>query len=132
VASATYQTHPLTRFVGLRKTPTRSDRYLALLRNKRQRGRPPGKTGKTDWPDGLGWVSLPEIQPEAGAQHGARKQELEQRGHKIENVMLRQPNGECWSWYRLVYDAEQDVTGAAPISSVETLFGDLRREHRDD
>jgi hypothetical protein len=86
---------------------TRADRFLSLLRKNRKRQRP---TAAEVWPDGLGWVPLPEVQVEAGAQHGARKKDLKRRGHIIENKMLRQPNGERWSWYRLVFDAEFDTT----------------------
>lgn len=89
---------------SLESRPTRSERYLSLLRAYRKRPRP---EGVQDWPEGLGWVPLPDVQREAGAQHGARKQELEQRGHVIENFMRRQPNGEVCSWYRLVHDAEE-------------------------
>lgn len=88
--------------IGHEKKPTRTKRYLTLLRASRKRGRP---EGVSDWPEGNGWVSLPEVQREAGAQHGARKQELEALGHVIENTMLRRPDGEILSWYRLVHDA---------------------------
>ena len=96
----------MSRTSRLENRPTRSERYLALLRGHRWRSRP---DGAQDWPEGSGWVPLWDVQREAGAQHGARKQELEHRGHRIENVMRRQSDGEIWSWYRLVHDAEESL-----------------------
>lgn len=115
---------------NLESRPTRSERYLSLLRANRKRPRP---DGFRDWPEGPGWVPLPDVQREAGAQHGARKQELEQRGHLIENRMRRQPNGEVWSWYRLVHDAEEIQTAdraVTPLQRPTSLFGDLAPESR--
>jgi hypothetical protein len=87
-------------------------------------------------------VSLPEVQREAGAQHGARKQELEALGHDIENRMRRQPDGEQWSWYRLTRDASElgSATPAIPahrplpavVTETVTLFpANTSRPYRD-
>ena len=121
------------------KRPTRAQRYLALLRVNRKRARP---ADARDWPEGLGWISLPEVQREAGAQHGARKQELEALGHDIENRMRRQPDGEQWSWYRLTRDASEpgSTTPAIPahrplptvVTETATLFpANTSRPYRD-
>jgi hypothetical protein len=58
------------------------------------------------------------VQRETGAQHGARKQELEALGHHIENRMRRQLNGEMWSWYRLVRDANESSSATNPVTQI--------------
>jgi hypothetical protein len=93
---------------------TRADRGLELLQRNRDRGKP---LTESLWPGGFGWVPLPELQRELGAQHGARLRELRDRGHSIENVMLVRPaDGVRLSWYRLT-----------PYRS-PSLFGDLSPE----
>jgi hypothetical protein len=78
---------------------TRADRGLTLLQKRRDCGKP---VTESLWPVGLGWVPLPELQRELGAQHGARLKELRNEGHSIENVMLVRPSdGTRLSWYRL-------------------------------
>lgn len=90
---------------------TRADRGLTWLERCRDRVKP---AEERFWPDGSGWVPLPELQREMGAQHGARLLELRQRGYSIENCMLvRSSDGMRLSWYRL--------TPKLPTS----LFGDL-------
>jgi hypothetical protein len=77
---------------------SRADRGLALLERSRAHQKPP--EAKV-WPEGLGWVPLPELQRELGAQHGARLKELRDRGHDIENSMMTRDDGTRLSWYRL-------------------------------
>ena len=86
----------------------------------------------SDWPEGFGFVSLPEVLREAGARYGARTMELRKRGHKIEIVVRVQPSGEQWPFYRLVHDAELYVASPELIPETMGLFGDLRPEHRDE
>jgi hypothetical protein len=83
------------------------------------------------WPEGLGWVPLPEVQVEAGAQHGARKKDLRRRGHVIENKMLRLPNGERWSWYRLAFDAERDKVDVETPAAGRLFADDAPLRHLD-
>ena len=116
------------------RKPSREDSALALLRDNLHRARP---SYAALWPDGEGWVPLPELQAAAGAQHGARLKALRGRGHTIANVMLwNDVAGEQWSWYRLEYDvgdapaAPRQIKRDPPTSTSEsfrdtTLFGDI-------
>jgi hypothetical protein len=115
-----------TMTIRLEKQITRADRFLALLRSKRGRGKPPGVS---DWPEGFGWVSLPEVLSEDRSRHGDRVLELKNSGQKIENATRSQTNGEMWSCHRLTYDAELDLAWTRPNSQRETFVPDLGLEH---
>ncbi len=73
--------------------PTQADMIIQLLRDKGALGKP---------------LELPEIMAAGIAQHGARFNELRQRGFVIENELERAADGRVLSRYWLRYDPERD------------------------
>ena len=70
---------------------TQADVIVALLREKRAQSKP---------------LELPEIMAAGIAQHGARMNEIRQRGFVVRNELEHSPNGRVLSRYWLEHDPE--------------------------
>lgn len=75
------------------KRPTQADVIVELLREKRAQGKA---------------LELPEIMAAGIAQHGARMNEIRQRGFVVRNELERSHDGRVLSRYWLECDSEQD------------------------
>ncbi len=82
-------------FQSSRKHPRRSQAnvIVELLREKRAQGKP---------------LELPEIMAAGIAQHGARMNEIRQRGFVVRNELERSHDGRVVSHYWLEFDPEHD------------------------